>query len=420
MGLRAYTPVVPRRRPAEDAGGAGIATPASELGRRLAARIDRTAKRLLSPRLLIALLAMDAVASLVWALDRIGKLQDLGSFLHAGASYRQGLNPYAYHPWIDPQPISPEALNLNPPVSVYVFEVLTSVDETLLRFAFFVGSLALFGLALLLLTRAYPEKRTGLSLIFPLAMSGLWHMLGYLQIYAPLVLCVVVAWSCMRRGNLAVAGILIGIVIAVKPNFALWPLFLLLAGHQRVALASMASAGLLSAIPLIVDGPRIYGQWLELTLSFDGLEWASNASLMSLGARAGVPLLGQLAAVSVVLYLLARQWRLKPEPLDSSAAAIIAVLLFGPVSWSGYTLFLLPFIFSRAWNAPMRACLLMLCVPFWVVRYASLLGPFANALLGFTYGWGILLLLVLVLKDERGESVAEPERTPRKPVAAAA
>jgi len=400
--------------------GAGVAAAAIEFGRRILVRADAISGRALAGRLVLVLLVLDIAGSLFWALDRTGELQDLGSFLHSGASYRAGLNPYAYNPWIEPQPIGPDALNLNPPISVYVFEALTSVDEALLRYGFFAGSAALFGFALALLRRAHPEKQGASALLAALAMSGLWHMLGYLQIYAPLLVCVVVAWACMRRGNFIFAGLLICIVIAVKPNFALWPLFLALAGHRRVALASAASAGLLSAIPLIVDGPGIYRQWLAFSLSFEGLEWTSNASLMSFGARFGQPLLGKLAASALVLWLLRRQWRQRPGPLDSSAAAIIAVLLFGPVSWSGYTLFLLPFIFGRAWDTPMRVSLLMLCVPFWSVRYAAVLGPVANAVLGATYCWAVLLMLAIVLRDGSKETAAAPARGPGQAVATAA
>ena len=51
------------------------------------------------------------------------------------------------------------------------------------------------------------------------------------------------AWLLMRRGDWLVAGILIGLVVAIKPNYALVPLVLFAAGHWRPAFTAGAAAG---------------------------------------------------------------------------------------------------------------------------------------------------------------------------------
>jgi len=308
--------------------------------------------------------------NLFWVIDHpasptdLGSLKDLGSFLHSGAAHREGLNPYAYHPLIQPLPISQEGLNLNPPISVYAFDLLSRFDPSAVKVGFIaISCLSYFG-AVFALMRAYPEKRTLLVALSMIALAGFWHMLWYLQLYAPLLLGVVAAWLLIRNGNLFWGGILIGLVIALKPNYAVVPLILLAAGHYRIALLAIGAAACISAIPLLLDGPQIYRQWLELSIQFPGLTWTSNASLASAGARLGVPFLGTMFAGIVLLAVLYVTWRIRPSPLNAMACGLLTVLLLGPVSWAGYTLFLLPFLFSRKWDRVTWAAVLLLAAPF--------------------------------------------------------
>ena len=362
--------------------------------------LPRFLSRISAVQLLALVLTLNIAGSLLWALDRQDGLQDLGSFLHSGAAQREGLDPYGYYPGVQPQPISPDALNLNPPVTVYLFDPLSRVDTTILRHAFLAGTAAIFALGVLLLLRAYPDKRDPVVLLAVFSLAGLWHLFGYLQLYAPLFLAGVGAWLMMRRGNALGAAVLIGLIVAIKPNFVLWPLFLLMAGHQRIGIAALATTAAVSAIPLIVDGPAIYESWLALSLSFDGLEWASNVSLMSIGARFGLEQAGYIAGLLVVLVLLALQWRLRPSAVDSSTFGIMAALLFGPASWAGYTLFLLPYLFGRQWSREVWVSVLLLCTPFWLVHYLTGLSPLTNAVFGPIYGWAVLLLLASMVAQQ--------------------
>jgi hypothetical protein len=351
-------------------------------------------------RILVAWLVVCLVSSLGWALHRQEDLQDLGSFLHSGASYRQHLDPYTYHPIVDPQPISPDALNLNPPISVYAFAAISPLDPQVTSRLLFLGTVAFFAVALYMLMRAYPDKRDPLVLLAVCSLAGVWHTLGYLQIYAPLILGVIAAWLLLRRGDLLMAGLIIGLIVAVKPNFVLWPLLLLVAGQPRVAFAAFASASAVSVIPLIVDGPEIYLQWLNVSMAFSGVEWSSNAALASVGARFGSEPVGFVLGAIVVLGLAFWFLRSRPQVLTASALSIAAVLLAGPVSWAGYTLFLAPYLFSRPWTRLVWASLLLLATPFWLVRYFTMLGPVSNALLGSIYAWGVLLLFAVIVWEQ--------------------
>jgi hypothetical protein len=370
--------------------------------------------RISARAILVLVLWLNIATSMVWALDRQSDLQDLGSFLHSGASYKEALNPYEYHFWIHPAPIGTDALNLNPPVSVYLFASLTSLPPQLTAFGFLAGTIALFGLTLMLLLRWFPDKRNTLAVLAVCSLAGVWHTLGYHQIYAPLILAVAASWQLMRRGDLLLAGIAIGMVVAIKPNFVLWPLFLLAAGHPRVAISALATAACISAVPLLLDGPGIYREWLDVTRSFGGLQWTSNASLVSIGARFGLATPTVVIGLAGMAALLVWMRKSRPRVLETSALAVLAVILAGPVSWAGYTLFLLPYLFSRPWNPRIWLVLLMLATPFWMVRDATLLGAISSATLGAVYGWAVLLLFGLVVWDhvcegrQDREGVREP------------
>ncbi len=338
-----------------------------------------------------------------------------------------------------PSPISAEALNLNPPISVYLFDLLSSFNRGFLGVAFLIGAIGTVGACVGMLMRAYPDKRHWLLPLLVAGMAGIWQMLWYLQIYAPLLLAMTGAWLALRKGNWLLGGILLGVVIAIKPNYALVPIILVAAGHYRPAIVAVAMAGLISIVPLIVDGPHIYWQWLHLTESFNGYGWTSNASLVSVGERLHLRVLGQLAAVglAVSVIFLARRWR--PDTLATLALGTMCVILVGPVSWAGYTLLLLPYLFSTRWDGWTWLAVCLLVMPFAPGRaidalgigslglgslglgHVSLqggssllpmpvvttLGAVLMPLIGAIYAWAVVVLLVrLVLRlgGERGEN----------------
>jgi hypothetical protein len=211
--------------------------------------------------------------------------------------------------------------------------------------------------------------------------------------------------------------VLIGLVIALKPNYAVVPLILLAAGHYRIALPAIGAAAVVSTVPLLLDGPQIYAQWLELSVHFPGLTWTSNASLASAGARLGVPFLGTMFAGMVLLAVFYVTWRIRPSALNAMACGLLTVLLLGPVSWAGYTLFLLPFLFSRKWDRVTWVAVVLLAAPFSPEGAVSSVSRTSSSI-------GLALPPVRVLNDwahsvsgwvslaaaDIGTSVAEPAR----------
>ena len=179
------------------------------------------------------------------------ELNDFGSFVASGRAAVDRDNPYGIHtltfhvvlPGVDLW--NP---NLNPPASLPLFALLTLLEPARGFRVWWSLSLCCYAFVVLLLVRTSSGLRWQTAL-WAFALAGLWDTLSLGQIYLPLVLVAVVAWVFIEQGRRSLAGALIGIVVAMKPNFAVWPVLLLLAGHRTIALWAIGSAALLSLAP---------------------------------------------------------------------------------------------------------------------------------------------------------------------------
>ena len=377
-------------------------------------------------RLVALLAALLLVAFCLWAIS--GELRrvlpphglwDFGAFVASGRAAAEGLNPYGVYPPLTPHVVFPgfDAWNpnLNPPISALLFQLfdLAPPEHSLWVWSWI--SVALYAAAVLLLVQRYaPDWRGIVLVVWAFALAGFWDTLYLGQIYVPLVLAAVGAWLLLDRNQPIWAGILIGLVIAMKPNFLVWPVLLFLAGQRLPSLVSVLTAALVSAIPLAIFGPEIYRQWLELVVS-DGERafFLTNASISGLAARAGVPFLGTPLSAALLLALAAWAWFRKPATLHASALGLLAAVFASPLGWIHYTLFLLPVIvaYHRHWGMWVVAALLVVPVP-------KILGYFGaeqwlQFTLGSAYGWALVLCLVVLLfsTDRPDAADATPRRT---------
>jgi hypothetical protein len=286
-------------------------------------------------------------------------LLDFGAFYMAGVSQDRGLNPYGVYPELaaetgqhfghaDGRGHSP---NLNPPISVYVFSLLDGLDPVVAKAALNLVSVAVFGACALAMLRAYPQHRTVAGVLWIAAFGGFWYTLWLGQVYVLLFAAGLGAWFLVQRGtNPLLAGLLIGLVVAIKPHFALWPLFLLLAGHPRVALAGLCTAAAISAIPLALDGPESYRQWLEAAEAYPRIGLPSNTSIIGLTERLGFIEAGYALSAALVVVAGFLVWRSRSTAPGASAWAIVIALIASPISWIGYGLLAMPVLLSRRWD----------------------------------------------------------------------
>lgn len=337
-------------------------------------------------------------------LDGKNDLMDFGSFYASGLKIRNGENPY------DPNSeyifeinfsrvgAGGKMMNLNPPISVVLFRPLSWFDPHQSLIVWQVTSAILYtGIIFLLATTYKQNLRPGIFL-WAFTLAGFWHTLVLGQIYILLLLFTVLGWIFLQRGKYIPAGIAIGLVVAIKPNFILWPIFLLFSGYYVTFFLSVLSGLIVSLIPVLFYGTRIYAQWLEASaLHPETIIMPGNNSIMGLTTRFGSISTGIVISVILVLLLLILSKRKssvnmeKPEYV--SALGIIASLLASPISWTGYTILLLPIFFSlKRWTVPTIVSAAILSIPFAIVLQLFQTSFVNFVLFGWLYGWGILLL----------------------------
>jgi hypothetical protein len=287
--------------------------------------------------------------------------------------------------------------NLNPPISALLFRAFDLAEpETTLR-VWWAISVGCYVATVLLLVARYRDSHPAALALPAFALAGFWDTLFLGQIYLPLVLAGTAAWLLLERGQGTWAGILIGVVVAMKPNFLVWPVLLVLARHYRPAVVAVATAAAVSAVPLLWWGPEVYRQWVELIASDrERAAFLTNASLTGLAARAGIAGLGVI--VSVCLLAVLGGWALlrRPDPLRASAFALLASVFASPIGWIHYTLFLLP-VFAMGWGSrAMRAVVLLLMVPVPFIVGQLGTSPLNQLTVGSAYGWALVLCLVVL------------------------
>jgi hypothetical protein len=266
-------------------------------------------------------------------------------------------------------------------------------------------SAVLFTGLVFVLTATYQQNITPAIFLWAFTIAGIWQTLTLGQIYVLLLLFIMLGWVFTQRKQYILGGISIGIVVAVKPNFIIWPILLLVSGYAVPFLVSVLSSLVISLIPAWFYGIQIYQQWLEASTPRIGtLILPGNSSFLGLAARldyipAGIAI--SIILICALLFLLGQKSPLRTEHLENvSALGIITSILVSPVSWAGYTIFLLPIFFSlKKWTPPVIISAVILSFPFafvlklWQTSYLNFV------IFGWFYGWGVLLLLAAVVKN---------------------
>ncbi|HSK39728.1 MAG TPA: glycosyltransferase family 87 protein [Arenibaculum sp.] len=325
-------------------------------------------------------------------------LLDYGSFVASGRAAAEGLNPYGIYP-LTFHVVLPgfESWNpnLNPPVSLPLFELFDQVPPHQGFRLWWSFSMLCYAAAVGLLARYHGGERWFVPALWAFALVGFWDTLVLGQIYTPLVLAAVGAWILLDRGRPVAAGLLIGLVVAVKPNFLVWPALLFLAGHFRAPVTAGAAAAVLSVVPALIYGPDVYRQWIELVVSDENRAvFLTNASLAGLVQRAGLAGLDKVFGPVLLAGLALWAWRRKPSAMRASALGLVGAILASPIAWVHYTLFLLPvFFFARPMPLSLRVAAALLVVPVPVVLSYLDAPSWQQVTFGSIYGWAVVLCL---------------------------
>lgn len=370
----------------------------------------------------VPLLALLIFFNFDWA-TRDANLKDFGSFIASGQLAANGENPYStasplvFHVEFSKLGLKASLPNLNPPISILFSQFLTLFDPTTALITWKLVSAGLYFLCIVILVFAFPKNTTVLKIAWAFSLTGFWHTIELGQIYAPLALLSTGAFVLLMKRKWSLAGILIGCLVAIKPNFLIWPLFILLGNNILIALIALATAGALSLIPLLIYGPQVYFQWLQASMSFSALSFPGNSSLVGLFARFNTPILGTGMALFATIAFAVLIYLKRPSLSKISGLGLLISLLASPIAWVGYTIMLLPFLYTKHWRVPEKAAALILLVPFPIVLAYFESSRFSFIFWGWFYGLALIILCVSVLIEILNKSSWEPlEDQPRAQV----
>ena len=374
----------------------------------------KTWTRALGRAFFILALVTAYIINSLFVIPSLDELHDFGSFFASGQFATQGKNPYSTDsaliygvtfPVIDHSGLAP---NLNPPISALFFEGMARFPVTQALAAWRIVSVVFFLAAVLFLLKSKSDSSPSFveRTLWAFALAGFWHAIQLGQVYTLMLLLTAAAWVWLKQGRFTRGGLALGILIAIKPNFAFWGLTLAAAKNWKAFLAATLTALGLSVLPVLFYGPQVYLWWLEASAAFtpDLLIFPGNNSLQGLTARFGYPQLGIMLGIIFAALILILIHKRKFSLTKVNSLGILISLLISPIAWTGYTLSALPILLERrTWNWRFWLAALIFVVPFYVPLVLFQASPFNFIFFGWFYGWGLLILL--------GETMSEHTET---------
>jgi len=370
--------------------------------------------RILSLVAIYALLFLTIILNIRAIQPSFHALLDFGSFIAAGQASILGKNPYAedlplvYSLESGKTGQSLPSPNLNPPVSIFFFRLLSGVDPLKAVTSWRILTTILFVTGVFLLARAYPKSGKPTRILWALSLAGFWNTILLGQIYVPLLILGIGVWILTERQYYKLAGLALGFLVAIKPNFAFWLLLLGTGGYLTVPLSAGIVALFLSILPLFIWGPEIFKQWLAALSHYPsiGLLIAGNSSFQSLTARFGSGLPGTVISLLFICGSLYLTRRYKFSLGRINTLGIVGSLLVSPFSWVGYTILTMPIFFSTLkWNWQYKLAAVLLTFPYILVMYSFQKSFLYSLLFGWLYGWGLLLLVFGSLSSQNDKSL---------------
>ena len=335
----------------------------------------------------------------------IGRVQDFGSFYESGAAVSRGEDPYGVYPLtnhVSTNWFTGFNQNLNPPTLLPLFQALSALPPQAAYLLWWSVSLMCFGGLLLCLRRWNPGQLDRMGMLFLCSIGGVSDTLHLGQIYLPLALLSCAAWTMIRDGRSdLLAGVLIGILAAIKPNFLVWPAILFLAGGRRPAAAAGATFLLANFAAALFYGIDVYREWLAL-LAADGarLSFPTNGSLIGFFARLGWAAPGYVAAAMLLIASAFWAWVTRPDLLRASSVGLVVSLLASPIAWAHYAILLVPMLVIR-WKERddvVVVIALLLSLPLGAVASTGADMLLVRISLGSLYFWTSLMLLCLAMR----------------------
>lgn len=283
-------------------------------------------------------------------------------------------------------------LNLNPPALLPIFQLLSALPLPVSAILWSTISLALF-LIFGLKIANWPEtnKFSVAWIAFSIAMMDT-ILIG--QIYVLMFVAGYTMVASLRAHRLDAAALVLGLLIAAKPNFALALVPLFLARHFRLVAIAGSVAGLVTAASIIAYGPENFLHWLAAIPHDDHWIFPTTVSLISYFQRLGAPFLGY-AFCSLVLALAAYKAAVtRPDAMGAILLGLLVAMLCSPLCWFHYILVALPFIAVQRWDRTFAVAALLMTIPPALPLLAIRGSTLALMIFGGVYTLAILLIFV--------------------------
>ncbi len=278
-----------------------------------------------------------------------------------------------------------ELVNLNPPLVSFLLAPLGLLDPMVGYRVLVLLTVVLIGASMVLVAR---ELRLGagpamLAIAALLVSTPMLGTLGLGQIYGLLVAGLTACWLADRHGRPIMAGVALGLVVAVKPSLALLLLLPVVRRRWWTLTAALLAGWFATLVGRLATGDGSFPRWLAVLAAEPLSTYFDNASLPATVTRLGSatewgrPLI-ELPGATVIGYLLAAAvlgftlWRVRRagpiggppgEPDTGLWACAAAALLASPIAWHTYLVLLAP------------AVLLLIALRRWPVVLLSLALP---------------------------------------------
>ena len=299
--------------------------------------------------------------------------------------------------------------NLNPPIFILLTAPTAHLPFQVAWLCWFALSLTCFMVCLwllrhegLLLGGKHGLIRLGLAwlLYFPTLTNFFLGQVAF-QVMLPLMS----GWLALRRGQLVVAGVWLGLAASLKPFAGLFLPCLLMLGIWRATFAMLMTCLAFGLIGLLAGGWDVYESYFDAlrTVNWQASSW--NASLAGFfsrpfGGSENAPLydtpglahaLTSVVSLGVLAVLGVSVWRIRCLASQERADLLIslclpAMLLLSPLGWLYYFPLLLPcvLILLRAatsmanpqqYRIALLATLLLSTMPNWFIPAKDMNDP---------------------------------------------
>lgn len=131
-------------------------------------------------------------------------------------------------------------------------------------------------------------------------------------------------------------------------------------------------------------------------MSYQGYIMPNNHSVNGILSSLGYSHLSVFINLLIFGISLWIAYRAPIETDDLNALAVITALLISPITWTGYSILLLPYFFSRPWSRTMLFAAIIFAVPlpFYISYVFSRFSFVDFVVVGRIFGWAMLALWI--------------------------